>query len=74
MPRVHPPILERFWNKVDKDRNGCWNWIGCKNNWGYPIFYENGKVLLSEQGPPPSAQDEPRQGQRDSEAHRRRRG
>lgn len=29
---------EKFWEKVNKT-DSCWNWIACKNNWGYGKFY-----------------------------------
>lgn len=47
MPRIYPPLLERFWQKVDK--NGpipahaqslgpCWVWIANTNRKGYGRF------------------------------------
>lgn len=33
------PVEERFWSKVDKGgANGCWNWLGSLNDWGYGNF------------------------------------
>ncbi len=33
---------ERFWAKVDKNGpNGCWIWLGTRNNWGYGHFWLN---------------------------------
>ena len=28
-------FLDRFWDKVDKTRSGCWLWTGCTNADGY---------------------------------------
>ena len=44
--RWHPPVETRFFNKVEKRENGCWIWTGHCNTRGYPMFYENGEVLV----------------------------
>jgi len=31
-------ILECFWDKVEVQPNGCWNWSGVQDNHGYGIF------------------------------------
>lgn len=33
-------VSDRFWNKVIKSTNpnGCWEWIACKNKYGYGNF------------------------------------
>lgn len=41
------PFTKRFWSKVKKDPNGCWNWTAHKNMWGYPIFWFNGKNIMA---------------------------
>lgn len=33
--RESVPIEDRFWPKVDKSKNGCWEWIGSKDGKGY---------------------------------------
>ncbi len=30
--------MERFWNKVEKQGDGCWNWIAAKTPAGYGMF------------------------------------
>jgi len=39
------PLEKRFWKKVDKTTNpdGCWEWTGSKNIWGYGKITINGK-------------------------------
>lgn len=32
------PIEERFWAKVEKRANGCWEWTANKNNQGYGLI------------------------------------
>jgi len=34
---------ERFWSKVNKIANGCWEWTASKNKWGYGKFWLNCK-------------------------------
>lgn len=29
----------RFWEKVEKSKNGCWNWISAKQYNGYGVFW-----------------------------------
>ena len=38
--------IEDFWNLIDKtsNPNGCWEWLGCKDNRGYGVFRLNGKI------------------------------
>ena len=45
MPRgiydhIRKPIEDRFWPKVKKS-NGCWIWMGCKNDRGYGQICDN---------------------------------
>lgn len=37
--------MKRFWDKVQKQKNGCWDWIGSKNNNGYGNFKYNGHCV-----------------------------
>jgi hypothetical protein len=32
------PAEERFWDKVNKRKNGCWEWAGAINKYGYGSF------------------------------------
>jgi hypothetical protein len=34
----HTPPADRFWGFVQKHPDGCWNWIGCLNAYGYGQF------------------------------------
>jgi hypothetical protein len=38
MPKYALPIAERFWSKVDKSDNGCWEWLGSRFNGRYGQF------------------------------------
>lgn len=40
---VHP----KFFGKFDIDANGCWNWIGYKNNMGYGVMKHQRKSYKS---------------------------
>lgn len=40
-------FLERFWKKVRKSENGCWEWIGSKWESGYGRIIVNGKQLVA---------------------------
>jgi len=33
------PMLERYWEKVDKSEDGCWNWTSALDGWGYGVFF-----------------------------------
>ena len=35
--------LERFWKKVRKLPNGCWEWTGNLDRWGYGFFWLRGE-------------------------------
>ncbi len=39
---------ERFWEKVSKQDNGCWEWLGahCSNGYG-TFYYYNGHQVLA---------------------------
>lgn len=41
--REDPTAIERFWPKVEKTE-GCWNWIGGKDDRGYGFFYFRGNT------------------------------
>lgn len=36
--------LDRFWQKVDRDSETCWNWTGCLSTNGYGRFWADGRV------------------------------
>jgi hypothetical protein len=38
-------VSERFWNKVDKQKDGCWYWTGIKDPGGYGRFFVGGKLI-----------------------------
>ena len=38
--------MERFWSKVRK-KEGCWEWLACKNAYGYGKFAFNGSWRLA---------------------------
>ena len=35
---LSPEIVERFWAKVEKTEDGCWNWVGYLTTGGYGQF------------------------------------
>lgn len=35
----------RFWQKVEKTKGGCWNWVAAKNNCGYGLTHFDGKRI-----------------------------
>ena len=39
---------ERFWNKVSKDNNGCWLWLGARSGRGWKQYgsFWNGTKLI----------------------------
>lgn len=39
--------IERFWNKVLKKDNGCWEWVASKSSSGYGQFCINGKLVTA---------------------------
>jgi hypothetical protein len=39
-------IEERFWSKVDKTET-CWLWTAARNNAGYGVFWNDGKVSVA---------------------------
>ena len=39
-------IMERFWNKVDKQQDGCWLWAGAQTK-GYGMFKVWGRMRYS---------------------------
>lgn len=39
-------VLERFWNKVEIQPNGCWDWVGAITNRGYGLFNDEIKLKL----------------------------
>lgn len=40
-------IEDRFWDKVLKLENGCWQWAATKNNLGYGQFWNGTKNVLA---------------------------
>lgn len=40
-------VSQRFWNKVEKQENGCWQWIGVQDSGGYGRFIVNGKPTMA---------------------------
>jgi len=48
MPRgiySRPTPEERFRSLVQVNQNGCWDWIGRKDVYGYSVFFLNGRLL-----------------------------
>ena len=43
-PRVHD-VNVRFWNKVEMSNDGCWEWFGSKDRYGYGRFGIEGKLV-----------------------------
>lgn len=41
---IKAPADERFWQKVDKNPSGCWNWTASKRH-GYGQFFPAGKPV-----------------------------
>lgn len=39
--------MERFFNKIRKEENGCWNWIAAKRGNGYGAFKFKNKIVSS---------------------------
>jgi hypothetical protein len=41
--------LQDFWNRVDKisNPNGCWEWIGTLDRFGYGYFWFQNKMIKS---------------------------
>jgi hypothetical protein len=37
-------LTERFWSKVAKS-DGCWEWTGCKQQYGHGLFRVNGVLV-----------------------------
>lgn len=40
-------VSQRFWSKVQKQADGCWQWIGVKTSGGYGKFAISGKQVLA---------------------------
>lgn len=38
---------KRFFDRVEKQANGCWLWTGNKNNYGYGFIWINGKDITT---------------------------
>lgn len=50
MPKgIYPrtPTIDRFWEKVTKQENGCWEWTATIQNLGYGQFSVNGHLVLA---------------------------
>ena len=37
------PVEPRFWANIEKNSNGCWDWIGSKHRNGYGKMSINGR-------------------------------
>lgn len=37
-------LPKRFWDKVDKSTEGCWNWLSCTDAGGYAEFFWHGRA------------------------------
>jgi len=46
MPKARTDPEERFWPKVQKAENGCWNWTGCTCQ-GYGWFGADGRPMFA---------------------------
>ena len=44
---IRKPWRDRFFNYLNKNKNGCWEWIGCTNSRGYGIFNRDNVPGLS---------------------------
>jgi len=42
---LNDQLLERFWNKVEVQPSGCWEWMAYKWPDGYGCFYFDGKLV-----------------------------
>jgi hypothetical protein len=40
---VPRPLAERFWERVQTADDGCWEWIGCRNQNGYGLIGRGGR-------------------------------
>jgi DNA-binding CsgD family transcriptional regulator len=45
--RIYPPVIDRFWEKVVKTPNGCWEWTAYKNKKGYGYFSVDGNAITA---------------------------
>lgn len=39
--------MDRFWSKVDRRPDGCWEWTAYRNRFGYGRFGMDGEVVLA---------------------------
>jgi HNH endonuclease len=39
------PMAERFWARVKKDPDGCWEWLGTRSQYGYGYMEQAGHRL-----------------------------
>jgi hypothetical protein len=60
MSKIALSTKERFWAKVSKQENGCWIWMGTKNEFGQARFHYRGRFTTAPRvayefayGPPP---------------------
>lgn len=42
---ISESLLQRFWSKVKKADNGCWEWTGNKASWGYGSIYTSRREM-----------------------------
>jgi hypothetical protein len=47
MPTKYPPAEQRFFDKVDKREDGCWQWTGGRKAAGYGQFLVDGKKVIA---------------------------
>ncbi len=44
---MNPDMPDRFWSKVNKLDDGCWEWMGSISLTGYGQFSRDGKTMLA---------------------------
>ena len=49
MSHAARPVMDRFWEKVDRFSNpsGCWEWMAAKTQWGYGVLRTNNRNMHS---------------------------
>lgn len=46
---IPKPLMPRFWEKVRRSKNGCWNWVGAvmRSRGGYGAFNRGNRKVIS---------------------------